>query len=300
MTKPSTKLQKSSVKKKTDFRPQVRSRHPSHDCLRTTLEKLPFKSVVRLGSTTPLADDVTHGGARIELNTVKAVKNSANKLSMKSCFAEAGVKTADWFEYNEQEQLFYKTGLTTTEQRISAEQLPYPIVTKHIFGSRGTGNTLIKSSEELVTWMQGKTLSNYIFEKYYDYNKEYRLHVMRGNCFYTCRKMLKSDTPAEERWYRNDSNSVWILESNPLFDKPSNFDAIISECIKALNAVGLDVGACDVRVQSTKDKKGNIRINPEFIIVEINSAPSFGEITAEKYKEMIPIILKAKHYAHIS
>ena len=54
---------------------------------------------------------------------------------------------------------------------------------------------------------------------------------------------------------------------------------------KALNAVGLDIGACDIKVQSEKghDRGGN----PEFIILEINSAPSFGENTLIKYEEQL-------------
>ena len=50
--------------------------------------------------------------------------------------------------------------------------------------------------------------------------------------------------PDDERFVRNDKNCVWILESNPMFDKPSNWQEIVDESVKALHAVGLDVGAC--------------------------------------------------------
>jgi len=138
--------------------------------------------------------------------------------------------------------------------------------------------------EKAIEWFNGKEmngkkrLGNYIIERYYNYNKEYRLHVSKDGCFYTNRKMLKTD--AEERWFRNDSNSVWIREENPKFEKPRNWGVIVNECVKALNAVGLDLGACDVRVQSKNDR-------PDFIICEINSAPSFGEITLTKYQNEI-------------
>ena len=99
---------------------------------------------------------------------------------------------------------------------------------------------------------------------------------------------------------RNDSNSVWVTqfdENNNLktdFDQPSNWTTIVSEAVKALEAVGLDIGAIDVKVQSRTTKKGAVRENPEFIILETNSAPSFGDITLRKYKEEIPKILKEK------
>lgn len=98
--------------------------------------------------------------------------------------------------------------------------------------------------------------------------------------------MLKQD--AADRWFRNSKNSVWILEDNPLFDKPITWNAIVADCLKALNALGLDTCAFDVKV----NKKG------EWMILEGNSAPSFGDCTPqnptivaqryiEEFKELI-------------
>ena len=107
--------------------------------------------------------------------------------------------------------------------------------------------------------------------------------------------MLKRDTPEEKKWYRNDDNCVWILEENENFDKPVNWVRIEEESVKALKSVGLDVGAVDLRIQSATNKKGEKRENPDFIIVEINSAPSFGDITLNKYIEELPKILLNKY-----
>ena len=60
-----------------------------------------------------------------------------------------------------------------------------------------------------------------------------------------------------------------------------------------IQAVGLDIGAIDVRVQNEVTAKGKKRNEPDFIILETNSAPSFGEITTQKYLNEIPkVILK--------
>ncbi len=199
---------------------------------------------------------------------------------MKQCFSVAGVKTANWTPLTDKDRL---------------NSLKFPVVSKSLTGSRGRGNILHKTLEQFQRWAKGVAdTGNYIVEEFHDYVREYRLHVTRDGCFYTCRKMLKSETPEKDRWYRNDSNSTWILEDNDQFDKPSNWKQIVAECVKALVAVGLDVGACDVKVQSAKDGKGRIRPNPEFIVIEINSAPSFGNVTLTKYLEEIPKILKAK------
>jgi carbamoylphosphate synthase large subunit len=267
----------------------IKSRHPSHNVLRKKIVT-EYKSVFRLGSTTEVLDD------RIEINKINAVKNSANKLLMKKCFTEAGVKTADWWVgYLGNGETHFTNKYSDKETNYKYGNLPYPIVAKHIYGSRGTGNTLLHTQQELETWLNGKTLNRYIFEKYYNYNREYRLHVTEEGCFYTCRKMIKNDTPDDKRWFKNSVNSTWIVEENPLFDKPSNWDDIINESVKALQSVGLDIGALDVRVQSKHNNKDKVREYPEFIIIEINSAPSFGEITAEKYLEEIPKLIKKKH-----
>lgn len=84
------------------------------------------------------------------------------------------------------------------------------------------------------------------------------------------------------------------MEDSPSgnFDRPSNWKDIEKHCVKALKAVGLDIGACDVRVQSGKGKYSD---NPDFIIVEINSAPSFGEVTLEKYKKELNRLIEKKY-----
>ena len=50
---------------------------------------------------------------------------------------------------------------------------------------------------------------------------------------------------------------------------------------KSKNAVGLDICAVDVKVQTSKYK------NPKFIILETNSAPALGEIGVQLYLEQL-------------
>ncbi len=246
------------------YKIKVLSRHPSHKSLRG--EKFPKRVLIRFGSQT----EVDENRFEIVLNRTGAVANSASKFLMKELFTRENVKTAEWIIPKAEEELI--EWITKVDKQV--------FITKSQYGSRGTGLTLHNSPEELISYMQTR-YNKYLVEVYYPYVREYRLHVSKNGCFYSCRKMLRSDVPADKRWFRNDSNSVWIVEENPLFDKPSNWDIIVQECVKALKATGLDLGACDVRVQSSK------KSNPDFIICEINSAPSFGEKTLEHYKKEI-------------
>ena len=281
-----------TVKKKkyTLFRPMILSRHPSHDILRLKHKKiaaLPYRSVIRFGSSTEVEDTVAKGGNRIEINTVDAIKISANKLLMKQKFTEAGVRTANWRQHCPIE------GLTDLE---------FPIVAKAHYGSKGKGNTLLKTHEEYLEWTSGKNLSNYIFEKFMNFGHEFRLHVTEDGCFYTCRKALKQDVPEDQKWRRHDDICVWFLETNENFHKPNSWNDIVSDCVKALKAVGADLLSFDVRVQTPRDKDGNLRPYQEYILLECNSASSMdngtGEVSvcAQKYIDEIPkiIIRKAK------
>ncbi len=281
-----------TVKKKkyTLFRPMILSRHPSHDILRLKHKKiaaLPYRSVIRFGSSTEVEDTVAKGGNRIEINTVNAIKISANKLLMKQKFAEAGVRTANWRQHCPIE------GLTDLE---------FPIVAKAHYGSKGKGNTLLKTHEEYLEWTSGKNLSNYIFEKFMNFGHEFRLHVTEDGCFYTCRKALKQDVPEDQKWRRHDDICVWFLETNENFHKPNSWNDIVSDSVKALKAVGADLLSFDVKVQTPRDEDGNLRPYQEYILLECNSASSMdngtGEVSvcAQKYIDEIPkiIIRKAK------
>jgi len=269
----------------TKFRPLILSRHGSHSPLREkgALGYFPFRSVVRLGSTTNAEAD------RIECNSIEGVRNSANKFRMKNCFTNEKVKTADWWVKNN-EGSFVKENNPNNITNIS--QLPYPIIAKHIYGSRGTGNYKLDTQQELETWMRDKDMNNYILEVFVKYFREYRLHITEDGCFYTCRKLLKNDAP-EGTWQKHDSVCSWALESNPTFKKPNNWNLIVEDCVKALKSLKLDIGAFDVMVQGSKN--GEERDNPKWNICESASAPSFGEITLQKYKEQIPKILMKKY-----
>ena len=116
--------------------------------------------------------------------------------------------------------------------------------------------------------------------------REYRLHCTQNECFMTWRKLRRLDT--ENRWFFNSSNCNWVGEDHPLFDRPSNWDTIVEACINATKAVGLDITAIDVRVQS------NSKTNPEFIILECNSAPALGDQGVIIYKQKLQELINEK------
>jgi D-alanine-D-alanine ligase-like ATP-grasp enzyme len=171
---------------------------------------------------------------------------------------------------------------------------------KKIYGFKSKGMIKLNSQEELEEFIKNTNLYGYYIEQFHNYFREYRLHVTKDVCFYGLRKMIKEDTPEDKRWFRNDSNCIWILEENPSFDKPVNWDKIEKDCVKALEAVELDIGCFDVKVQSSTTPNGEKRLEPLYILIEVNSAPSMGEITIKKYKKAIPKLLMKKYETLLS
>ena len=73
-------------------------------------------------------------------------------------------------------------------------------------------------------------------------------------------------------------------EENELFDRPNNWNKIVSDCVKALKSLGLDIAAFDVKCEAGVK-------NPKWIILESNSAPALGGVGIEKYKQQLTKML---------
>lgn len=248
------------------MRPRIRSKN--HSCAPLRSCDFPCRVIVRFGSTTP-TNQITSRRDYLELNTPEGCRISGDKIKMKKCFIDAGVKTAEYFTLNR----------TFSEQEVRNYFDEFgTIIAKHKHSSKGNGIFLLESYNDFTNFLNDNDHTKFVFEKYYKYNKEYRLHISKFGCFYTCRKMLKRD--AEDRWHRHDSNSVWILEENPMFDKPRNWKRIVKDCQRAREALGLDLVAFDVKCEARKER-------PKWIILESNSAPALGEVGIQKYKDEI-------------
>lgn len=286
----SKEIKKQEEMKKREIPLKVWSRHPSHALLRNLL--VSHNTIIRFGYRLKEVEgqEEKFSKSHIIINPKVGIENSASKFKMKKRFEEEKVKTADWIIPKDQSEI---------QQFTSKYNEKTKFIIKSEFGSRGDGLILCDNAQELLQWfntpfnkIKKQKYENYLVERYYPYSREYRLHITTEGCFYTCRKMLRED--AKDRWYRNDSNSVWIVEENEMFQKPTNWSTIVGECVKALKATRLDVGACDVRVQSTRDNKEKLRENPDFIICEINSAPGLGAVGLAKYQDQIHKIINQK------
>ena len=283
------------------MRPQVRTKNHSAEDLRSKnggIGNFPVRSVVRLGSRTPTNEcfPISYGKKPIiEVNTVEAVENSRDKLRMKACFAEAEVPQADWWVLrgNNTAQMRdinpkHTYGDNPENSIIMPDNLPYPILAKRICGFKGKGMIKLDNQGQLEEFIKSSNLNGYYFERYFSGSAEFRLHVTSEGCFMVWRKLRKSNTPEDKRWYFNSDHCNWVNEEHESFNKPSNWEEMVAQSINALEAVGLDIGSVDLRCQSPK------KDNPKFIIVEINSAPALQSIGIEKYRTVLSDIISKK------
>ncbi len=266
----------------TSFRPTLRTKNHTAEDLRDSLYQHRFNKpvIIRLGSLTQTSD-ITSRTEFIEINKVEAINISRSKLLMHKAFDTVQVTTAKYFT----DETFPK----------NQGEIKFPLLAKKVTGQGGSGMLKLDDLKQYTDFYQknGNSINKngYYIEEYFNGAREYRVHVTADGAFLAWRKMRKSD--AKDRWFFNSENCVWVGEDNALFDKPVNWEAITQECVKALNAVGLDIGAIDVRVQSSKDEDNRTRKECKFVILETNSAPSLGKIGSEYYyKEILRLINK--------
>lgn len=274
---------------------KIRTKNKSSNPLRKTIE-VPFRAVCRLGSTTPNEIIFKSSQRFLECNTVESIQNSRSKLRMKECFAKAEVPQTIYFDTYIGTDVFKGIRLFQEPgcEPMRIYSLPYPILVKRVYGFKGRGMAKINNQQELESWLESHpNTEGWYFEEFKNYQREYRLHCTQDECFMVWRKLRRRDEKV--RWYFNSDNCNWVGEDHELFDKPVNWDKIVEDCCKAVKAVGLDIGSCDLRIQSSKDKSGNIRENPEYIVVEVNSAPALAEQGIEAYKKIIKKVLIEKY-----
>lgn len=262
---------------KKHFRPRVRTKNFTAVGLRGKgLPLFPFPVIVRIGSISEVINEKNY----VVINSVEATKNSSHKLKAKKLFADRNLNQSVWYTIQNNE-LYLENHIA------DKDDLPYPLLAKQVLGKKGEGMIKINNRQELDNFLKTNT-RGYFIEKFYNYGKEYRIHTsLLTPCFYTCRKVRRQDS--KEKWFFNSTNCNWLVENNPDFDKPNNWNEVVRQCQQALFAVGLDIGAVDVRIQH------NDKSNPDFIICEINSGPAFGNITLEKYREEITKIAMFKN-----
>lgn len=192
--------------------------------------------------------------AEIVFNNIIAVGNCADKYQMHKLFALHGVPSVEFCDFNTKE------GRKKAIENISIEEK---------FVLRGRDN-LINWDDIYELW--GVADYATIYEKP---KKEYRVLMFKGRPFRVMEKKLKEGH--ENDWQRHIEN----CDFKAIAIRGINND-VIDACVKACNAVGIDLAGVDVMI--TQDNKVKV--------IEVNSAPSMNDVSIRKFFKRLQIWLR--------
>jgi glutathione synthase/RimK-type ligase-like ATP-grasp enzyme len=223
--------------------------------LEATLE--PYKGkkiIVRMGG------DMDYPDYPIQVNSVEAIRNCVDKMKMKNIFIDNNIKTLPI---------------------LKEDEVQAPVVIKGIIRSKGASVFVVDENNEIPVYR--KVLKQkYYFEPLFNTTSEYRLHCTQDKVFFSVKKKKKEGMEADI--IINEKNHV-VLEK---FLKPRLWAEIQAECLKAMKATGLELGACDVGYDSSNKKEH------KFVIHEINTSPEILKPLRPYYKEAIESIIATK------
>lgn len=235
------------------YKVRIASRHPSHKNILAMdqMPKFPVRVRVRFGSQIP------HRRVDIDFNPISAIAKTADKMKMKAIFCNAGVRSPKYFTNSE-------SGATA----IMDGHLGDKIFFKTPFHSRGRGMVVYDSKESAVTQQKRGYFEESCISK-----REFRVHVMDGEAFH-----IDEKRPRDKSMKKRDRPMIKNMATGFKFRRPiEDFpDEVLTESIKAVQALGLVFGAADVG------------LNDEGVwIYEVNTAPSLRTKTRKAYQKVL-------------
>lgn len=190
----------------------------------------------------------------LTINTIQGIRNCAEKYQMHKLFALHGVPSVTFFDFNTKE------GRKNMLEHMSIDDK---------FVLRGV-DILYDFDAIYDAWGWYDYVTLYERPK-----KEYRVLMFRGRPFRVMEKKLKEGH--ENDWQRHIENCDFKAISVRTIS-----GAITDACIKACNAVGIDLAGVDVMV--TEDDKVKV--------IEVNSAPSMNDVSIRKFFKRLQIWLR--------
>lgn len=156
------------------------------------------------------------------------------------------------------------------------------VVRKSIHGGEGTNtwlarHTLVGKGGEGISIVDNflDVPDAPLYTKYIPKKYEVRIHVAKGEVFDVQQKRKKEGAEASK--IRSHGNG-YIFARNDISIPADSLNKCKAEAIKAVKALGMDFGACDVIFNEQQDKA---------YVLEVNSAPGVEGTTAQNYANML-------------
>lgn len=229
----------------------VRSLSPKAVMKRQTTPLVGKKIVLNWGHSNPLFNTT---GATI-LNSPSAVAVASNKLKALVKMKAEGVNVPD-----------FTTDINVARTWIEEERIV--LCRTLLRANSGKGIVIAKELDDLV--------SAPLYVKYVRKEKEYRLHVFRGQVIDVIEKRRRSGFQENNNYskYIRSCDAGWVF----CRDNVTVSEDARAQALAAVSTLGLDFGAVDI-VINKKDNKA--------VVLEVNTAPGLTGTTVTRYKDAI-------------
>jgi hypothetical protein len=191
------------------------------------------------------------------LNPAERVHNAASKVVAYSVWNEAGIPTIDWTSEYDEAMAWSNDGVC--------------VLSRRDFLSGGKGiyinppNSTVRRSQ--------------FYARYYAKTHEYRIHVFNGRVIDFTQKRKRGDTDADEDTRTNRQRLIrtidhgWVHCHDDIHLRDAVLDRVADDCCRAVAVLGLDFGAIDLMVTTSKKYPDKILSHR---IAEVNTAPGLG------------------------
>ena len=250
--------------------------------------------LVNWGSTSP----INRGTRAKVLNKPEAISKATNKIKTFEALEESGINFPWYVRKNRTD--FFSEVLT---KMCNSDILMFRTTSS---GYGGEGIHVLKdikknaaehvgTTEENLTNLDIRTYASHLFNsdtewspiirstkfvtEYFKARDEYRVHVICGGVAFCQRKGLRTDDdrPEEVNFFVRNHSNGFIFQQNDI-EVP---EAVKQASVRAVQALGLDFGAVDIRWNSRTG---------EYSVLEVNTAPAITGNTLTKYTEVFKSI----------
>ena len=300
---------------------RMQKQHPKGNPLRYPLGLHPMRADISFGKNTAVRE-----GA-IRLNSNHAIKLSADKLATLEIWESADIPhTSSECDHFLPSNFITERGFDVERFR---EAIDYPVVFKKIYSSGGKGMKFVRNIDELTAGLaeigKGPLLKSYYIERLFNFHHEYRIHAapsLKGvpltyqfeyskkdedgnwevhesdpiqredGIILGVRKMIRQE--AHDSGNTDRHFNVGSVFFTTKFPRPSEWENMCSDAVKAIAALKLDFGFVDCLYNS---------VTGQYAFCESGSNPGMNSsgnrptinVTAQHYRIALRELLNQKH-----
>lgn len=240
---------------------KLRTPHITPRTIKDLFPKIKGKGsiLIRFGASKKSKDEP----ADITINELNAVRTNADKIRMKEIFKENDIPSPDFAPNTEEGRKYF-------------QEKGYNVVFKKRYHRGGIGMELVPLNQ--INKFEDQMYKGGILERRLNVKREWRIHTCpKLNLTFSVEKRKRLDKLDEP--IRNINNCIFKAD----FEIPENWNVALEMATKAVDVMGLDVGAVDL-----------VWTGKNYYVIETNSGPGMGDQTSKWYADTLAKLIEYK------